>query len=516
MASYNYDYDNNHVERPRMREAAYTYNTVRAEHRRGPSQYRELNRDISRERERDRQREQERVIRIERSRQLIQEVDTYDRDLRYILEPILKDDRVCGQVAEHLQHIRRDTRLRERTATELLRAMGAIAEEERDARSDENESGPTAPLRASPPHDKSPKGFLSPFINAGHKQGGGGYHSGSGSDADETDISDLSRASSHRSARRSSGRRTPSPTGPAPPSDPNFMEWAQFDKHVLPRRGNFVQKHHEAILATYKDMNVNFEAYGFGLGLDNFAMKIRDWCHRRDLLALWRSSDDERRILVPVGASPAETSNGAIAEDLERRLFDVDKFYDGSAQYLTALTYGDGHFGTITLFRVEVHQSLPRRVQPIAAMEQVPRAIIKKMAGQVKGPEKTTLKLRKGALRWGPRGVRVPGVKRLRGTSGRDHGVRDKLRRALAQIPEADEADGVAATVPQMLAWLHVRTGVLQELQSGPARVGRRQRVQVSWRNGPQERRHDSISKVTIVVLSPKECKWTRERIVWR
>lgn len=458
--------------------------------------------------------EQVRVTKLERSREFVREVDTYDRELRYILEPILKEERVRGQVAERLEEIRRDARLREKTAVELLHALGSLPDEDYGPKyASDDESGPTVPLSEAPPPVKTPGGLLSPFILKGRRMGG---HSSSASEADETDVSDVSHTASHRSAH-SSSRQTPAPPPPAA-REPNFFEWTKFRVRPLAVRENFVQKHHEAILATYKDMNINVEAYGFSFGLNNFLFKVRDWCHRRDLLALWRSSSG-REILVPEAASASEIPKGTTIDDLERQLFDVGKFYDGSGRHLTALTYGDGDYGTVTLFRVDTFETLPhlvvpRRLRPVAAMDRVPKAIVKKIVGQVKSSEKTTLRMRKGALWWGPRNARAPAVKRLRSRSGRDHGVRGGLRHALAQIPNVDDSDAVAATVPQILAWLHFRSGVLQEVESGPVRVGKRRRVQVSWREGPREVRHDA-SNVKIVVLSPADSKWSKERIVW-
>ena len=88
------------------------------------------------------------------------------------------------------------------------------------------------------------------------------------------------------------------------------------------------------------------------------------------------------------------------------------------------------------------------------------------------------------------------------------------LRHALAQIPEPDNSDAVAATVPQMLAWLHLRSGVLETLVTSPAKVKGR-RLQVDWFDGPKWGGHEA-SKTKITVLSPAGSSWAKERVIWR
>ncbi|KAK3385882.1 hypothetical protein B0H63DRAFT_473776 [Podospora didyma] len=467
--------------------------------------------EIRLERERDfreRQVAAERAAILEtvRARELMVEVQTLDRDLKWILDPILEDERVRRRVAERLEAIRQDARLKAVTALGLLRALGSLPDDE--------PSGPLPPPpNAGGSRPRSGEQFLSANMFTGGKGGSSGRRrsgtaSGNVSEGDETDMSDLSWTSHER---RSGGQSL------GPSQGPNFMEWSEFKECILPARGNFVERSHEALLATYEGINVSVEAFGFGIGLEGFLVKVRDWCHRKDLLALWKSC--VRKILVPSPRAGLVDDGRGGLELLERQIFDIDKFNDSHGRHLTALTYGEGHYGTITLFEVDMfpppNHDLPRQLKPVASMELVPKAIIKKMQAKVDSSRKTTLQMRKDGLHWGPRGARRPASKEAHRPDGtRSRGVSKDLRYALAQIPEPDNSDAVAATLPQMLAWLHLRSGVLETLVTSPANVKGR-RLQIEWHDGPKWGGHES-SKTKITVLSPAESSWAQERVIWR
>jgi hypothetical protein len=73
-----------------------------------------------------------------------------------------------------------------------------------------------------------------------------------------------------------------------PPETPTLMLWAQYRQHSLLGTSDFVEAYHEAIWATYESLNIEVSLGTdiASVSLSGFVPKIRDWAHRRDLLAI--------------------------------------------------------------------------------------------------------------------------------------------------------------------------------------------------------------------------------------
>lgn len=110
-------------------------------------------------------------------------------------------------------------------------------------------------------------------------------------------------------------------------------------------------------------VKVNVGAQGVSIGLEGVASIIRNFLHKDDYLAFFRSV--ERKICLPI--DPAEDISQQCLENLDLTLFDTSKF-NGFDTRLTSVAYNDDRYGTITLFRVTREHRRPSKIRPEAAM----------------------------------------------------------------------------------------------------------------------------------------------------
>jgi hypothetical protein len=202
-------------------------------------------------------------------------------------------------------------------------------------------------------------------------------------------------------------------------------------------------------------------------------------------------------------------------------------------------------------------------VRPVAAMEDVPRQVLVNMRVDC-GIRKAVLQRGKGSerLRWTAHHTRrgLPcharlwdaeggrGVQTATGTAFDDgwgrvtrrSRRRDAQRRERSSLRAEDandmiahqdgagtdthciapDADGVVATIPQLLALLHASRSIVEKASSTPAASqtvetenGERLRA-VSLADAPKGTRHRGRD-VHVVVLVPDGAKWAEERIFW-
>jgi hypothetical protein len=139
--------------------------------------------------------------------------------------------------------------------------------------------------------------------------------------------------------------------------------------------------------------------------------------------------------------------------DLEKQLFDTTKFL-GLDRRTTVITYSDGDYGTITLFKAEMCSKdgvRPQKIRPVAGMDSVPKAILRKIQARVDSSKKIILRIGRNELNWTlPRSMDEPFYKiRKNPDSRRGHGLGWRLRQALAISRDYRNCDGVSATVPK-------------------------------------------------------------------
>ncbi|KAH6631215.1 hypothetical protein F5144DRAFT_570388 [Chaetomium tenue] len=196
-------------------------------------------------------------------------------------------------------------------------------------------------------------------------------------------------------------------------------------------------------------------------------------------------------------------------------------------------------------------------VKPVAAMEDVPRQVLVSMRVD-QGVKKTVLHHDRGTgrFRWkahhttrgqpsfarawgmeefqevhtatatvfddGRRARRRDPSRRERSSLRAEHAQDATTRRPRirAELPVMQDADGVVATIPQILALFHATRSIIEKASSTPATSqlvetddGERVRA-VSLGGEPKGMRHRGRD-VHVVVLVPDGAKWATERIFW-
>ncbi|KAH7159321.1 hypothetical protein DER46DRAFT_611516 [Fusarium sp. MPI-SDFR-AT-0072] len=193
---------------------------------------------------------------------------------------------------------------------------------------------------------------------------------------------------------------------------------------------------------------------------------------------------------------------------------------------MTVLTYNDGNYGSISLFQLWRE---PDRIRPVAAMDYVPKFVLKTIYSCTDKKSKLELRFRNGAMDWnkrylskndGPFLCPVPNKNRNRNV--RCPAIGTTLKSALKQDPLCTAWESFLATIPQMVAALHLRTSLLQNIESTQVQklVYRDQDIKpmpergVTLLRGPSASGHHGHN-VRIAVLSPKVGEWAKEKLAW-
>jgi hypothetical protein len=208
-----------------------------------------------------------------------------------------------------------------------------------------------------------------------------------------------------------------------------------------------------------------------------------------------------------------------VLENLDINLFDTSKF-SGFDYRLTSVTYNDGKYGTITLFMVTLEGGRLSKIRPLAAMGGVPKIVVQKFGDGIKGSSKTTLSMPnddiwEATTQWrsGPRRERLLGAHFTPHT--REHsgfGIEEILKTTLSI--DNSFFDSFNATVPQMIAMLHHKTGLIENIESTPVKPS------ADWCGVELVKGPDMIGHMNdnprIIVWAPKKGSWVEEKVSWR
>jgi hypothetical protein len=313
-----------------------------------------------------------------------------------------------------------------------------------------------------------------------------------------------------------------------------FPGWEPLTAYKLPGLGNPVQDSREADQKRWDAAQMKIDVMGNGGDLSGWPGIIRSLFHKNDWLSIIRASD---RTLYAWEASDDKTLSV-----LESQLFDTTK-YQGVSEFMTVYTYGSGYYGTISLFSItlEPKKNMAQQVQPRATMTNVPKALLRSMRKDVNRIEMvqkgSTIRFLDNGSQFSPSPVKVStrkaNKKRVERLNGWQN-VGDGWRSALGVLHE-DEADGLVATIPQMLALLHLKGYGLHNLKSSPpfrfanpltsVRAERDEDgrgLVHDWKiergvkilEGPERNGHQG-SRAKVVVLFPSDGKWPTENIFW-
>ena len=316
-----------------------------------------------------------------------------------------------------------------------------------------------------------------------------------------------------------------------PAAHPFFGGWQTLVPYTLGESKDLMREVADKDQARWDAANVDLEILGNTVKVEGFFGIVRSWFTCTDWLSLYRSQS--RVLLAWDGRSVNDKDDFEILQRIESELFDTTKYY-GASELLTVITYGEGLYGTITILRVSLESRSPiaRVMMNIGTMrDRVPKTLLKGM--QLKHQIKIASKdgeiifLDHGGQGYpclmSAQTVTMAGG----GKSTTPWCMGDGWRKALGiQHNPEKEKDGLVATIPQMIALLHLMGSALSDLHSTQAfsfsspvnSTSPKSRYNISRAikitSGPNGYGHPG-RKVTVKVLFPNDSEWAKEKILW-
>lgn len=305
-----------------------------------------------------------------------------------------------------------------------------------------------------------------------------------------------------------------------------FKEWTPLRPQTLNGRPSLVQLLSEKQQEKWDAVNLEVNVLGNGGSLQGVFGLIRNLITRQDVIDLYMAAP--RQIHVRLD-TPDES-----AYRLEKELFGTMK-YDEYSTYLTVITYGSADCGAIELYEItqDTH-GLATSIAPVVAAKSVPKTILRSL----KQPRKIELLRKPNKIRYFCAGkqpapllarveTRKPGEPNVEW-----RGLGQAWRRAL-RTAENSSYEGLVATIPQMMAFLHLTGSGLHAMAStsvqefsvplayhpsnGPtpfssSDLGVKRGVKIT--EGPMGEAH-RLDRVKVTVMFPHDCSWAHERLLW-
>ena len=298
-----------------------------------------------------------------------------------------------------------------------------------------------------------------------------------------------------------------------------FAGWEHLVPYNLSPSTNLVKEVAEIVQKRRENAKVNIAVLGISVGIDQLFGIVRSWFLSEDWLSLFRSK--VRILLAWDGRSINNPKDHEILENIEWNLFDTTK-YDGVCELMTVITYGEGYYGIISLLRVSLVGNVVGNIEPIGCMKSVPKAILKNMQ---KKHEQIKLVHKAQRIRYIDSGGQgypcfMSAVSVTEDNYGKKSfepwSVGDGWRKALGvKHDPVSKSDEIVATVPQMMALLHLKGSCLRDLRSSvplkfePAvRSGTEAEIRrgVKIHDGPNGIGHVG-KKSTVIVLFPRDSR---------
>lgn len=418
------------------------------------------------------------------------------QQLQETLSPLLEDESFMNQVQERFDGLKKSTELQQKTAVDLLSTLSS---------KDQTSSEDNAATYSATPQGNS-------------------------------DSSDLSRPSESFSGReKESDRRSTkqplgddkttqkNPTASATPleqrqiSDDKFFDWSTLHSYPLPVTNDILEARYLAALSLWDSLRFNVSASGVGIDLEGFGRLLRNCFHKKDMLAFFRSTVRDIRLLP---SDPPKVISPQHLLELDKNLFDTSKF-SGNDNRLNSVVYGKSRYGTITLFEVTTASDRPKRIRPMAAMAMVPKIVLQKFSDACEGSSRTTLSMPENEIWKATKQERVDDSKRSLKPAIETHngqnialGVDCPLKMALS-IGEV-AVHKVIATVPQMVVMLQHKTELIEDIESTAVYAeqdGHSHGVQMV--RGPVLNGHGN-NKPQIIVFAPAKANWAEETLSWK
>jgi len=214
---------------------------------------------------------------------------------------------------------------------------------------------------------------------------------------------------------------------------------------------------------------------------------------------------------------------------LEKELFSTLK-YQRPAYFLTVITYGQGDCGTIELYAITTnHESLLQTITPAAAAKSVPGTILRKLC---KNSRRIELLRSHDGIEYLLDGDQcAPAFARIETRRAQEQHVewRDlgKAWRKSLNIPGSDSCEGLVATLPQMMALLHLDGSAIHSMTSSSVQEMATpleslptsgsdlkicRAIELTTRPSYDAHFGDSVN---IIVVFPEDCQWADERLLW-
>ena len=323
-----------------------------------------------------------------------------------------------------------------------------------------------------------------------------------------------------------------------------FPGWKPAKKYSLMPRGQFVAEAETAFQSLLNNAEFGAEVQVLGnggsvnqkglLGLVRKAFTDYQW------LSLWLSSK-ERFIHVSEDflTAPIRTKDGPVSADaadklhlFENEVMGLDKYKGGESEYLTVITFSDVYSGAISLFKALIgDDGLATKLDLVAYFQDVPREICRILSRQIK-PNRYELNQNAGGLVCRMTGnLAIPCPAFVLGDHAWERtGVGWRYAMRVIPRPETPFQDGLVASIPQVMAYLHLRHRVVQDVESlpmvsfqppialplrgeaGPSRKLIRRGVRLT--GVPVGPAHVG-DKLVIAVLFPRESSWVKEQFFW-
>jgi hypothetical protein len=305
--------------------------------------------------------------------------------------------------------------------------------------------------------------------------------------------------------------------------------WAPLTPYYLEEAKNLVKEVADNGQERWNTAKRDSSVQSTSVRVDSVFKLIHSWFTPKDWLSLYRSQP--RTLFAIDGRSTQNTEDRQILNMIEHHLFDTTK-YNGECELMTVITYdNDFNYGTVTLLRVSLSRHLALHMDTLGSMRDVPRAILKNMQRQQQikliSKEDKIKYLQLGDQEY-PYLMSVQTVTTItRKKLYTPWKIGDGWRRALGiKHDPTTENDGLVATIPQMVALLHLKGSGLYDLHSSEvftfsSPVDRNSTISrydinrgIRINLGPKGMGHTGKVAV-VVVLFPSDSDWAHERILW-
>ncbi|KAK3349710.1 hypothetical protein B0T25DRAFT_548765 [Lasiosphaeria hispida] len=306
---------------------------------------------------------------------------------------------------------------------------------------------------------------------------------------------------------------------------------ALHPRSLLPQ-GKFVAERDSITRDAIKEIELGFGITASGFGVEVHSKGLLSLLKPYQWIDMWRGLPRDMYVcnhLLGLGDDPSNTSDMGRLHEVEDELMSSVKYQLGESDYVTVITYSKAvRSGAITLFRASFDQGCAvARLDLVARFKDIPKKICQILRNQG-NPNRYELK------RAGRRVTcRVDGglpPSRPAVVLGEEEwtNIGGGWRKALHIILHDDSPprEGLVATIPQMLALLHLRFRFIDCVPSTPifcfepplsGRAGDFPvRVQRGIKLlGPPSGASHVVNAGTITVLFSRESPWVKEELFW-